>query len=149
MAFGAVQVPSHGRPIIMLADRQTTGGYAKIGTIASVDIPKLVQRPPGGKIRFESIGVQEAQALLREEAHLFEMLALKVRRPSADGISPRRTARRLTPILEEQARKSQADMLWIDRADRSQRVGNRNALGTVPPKKQPPDATDTTERATT
>ncbi len=40
-------------------------------------------------------------------------------------------------------------MLWIDRADRSQRVGNRNALGTVPPKKQPPDATDTTERATT
>ena len=149
VAFGAVQVPSHGRPIIMLADRQTTGGYAKIGTIASVDIPKLVQRPPGGKIRFESIGVQEAQALLREEAHLFEMLALKVRRPSADGISPRRTARRLTPILEEQARKSQADMLWIDRADRSQRVGNRNALGTVPPKKQPPDATDTTERATT
>ena len=136
VAFGAVQVPSHGRPIIMLADRQTTGGYAKIGTIASVDIPKLVQRPPGGKIRFESIGVQEAQALLREEAHLFEMLALKVRRPSADGISPRRTARRLTPILEEQARKSQADMLWIDRADRSQRVGNRNALGTVPPRKQ-------------
>ena len=93
--------------------------------------------------------MQEAQTLLREEAHLFEMLALKVRRPSADGISPRRTARRLTPILEEQARKSQADMLWIDRADRSQRVGNRNALGTVPPKKQPPDATDTTERATT
>ncbi|MCQ5105982.1 hypothetical protein NE553_15990, partial [Eggerthella lenta] len=68
---------------------------AKIGTIASVDIPKLVQRPPGGKIRFESIGVQEAQVLLREEAHLFEMLALKVRRPSADGISPRRTARQL------------------------------------------------------
>ena len=136
VAFGAVQVPSHGRPIIMLADRQTTGGYAKIGTIASVDIPKLVQRPPGGKIRFESIGVQEAQALLREEAHLFEMLALKVRRPSADGISPRRTARRLTPILEEQARKSQADMLWIDRADRSQRVatatpGNRPAKETT------------------
>lgn len=130
IAFGAVQVPSHGRPIIMLADRQTTGGYAKIGTIASVDIPKLVQRPPGSKVRFEPISVQEAQQLMREEARLFSMLALKVRRPSADGISPRRTARRLTPILEEQARRSQADTLWIDRADRSERLGNRNILST-------------------
>ncbi len=128
IAFGAVQVPSHGRPIIMLADRQTTGGYAKIGTIATVDIPKLVQRQPGSKVRFQRVSVQEAQALMREEARLFEMLALKVRRPSADGISPRRTARRLTPILEEQARRTQADTLWINRADRAQRVGNRNQL---------------------
>ena len=44
IAFGSVQVPSHGKPIILLADRQTTGGYAKIATVASVDIPKLVQR---------------------------------------------------------------------------------------------------------
>lgn len=149
VAFGAVQVPSHGRPIIMLADRQTTGGYAKIGTIASVDIPKLVQCPPGRTIRFKPIDVQEAQTLLREEARLFEMLALKVRRPSADGISPRRTARRLTPILEEQARKSQADTLWIDRAGRSERIGNRNALERVPQKTlQPADAADTAERTT-
>ncbi|WP_080800543.1 5-oxoprolinase subunit C family protein [Arabiibacter massiliensis] len=131
IAFGAVQVPSHGRPIIMLTDRQTTGGYAKIGTIASVDIPKLVQRPPGRKVRFEPVSVQEAQRLMREEAKLFEMLALKVRRPSPDGISPRRTARRLTPILEEQARRTQADTLWIDRADRAERVGNRNDLSTT------------------
>ena len=48
IALGAVQIPNHGRPIIMLADRQTTGGYAKIGTVASVDIPKLVQCKPGG-----------------------------------------------------------------------------------------------------
>ncbi|MEG0016591.1 MAG: biotin-dependent carboxyltransferase family protein [Gordonibacter sp.] len=128
IAFGAVQVPSHGRPIIMLADRQTTGGYAKIGTIATVDIPKLVQRPPGSRIRFEAVTVQEAQALLRAEARQFEGLALRVRRPSADGISPRRTARRLAPILEEQARKSQANTLWINQADRAERVGNRNLL---------------------
>ncbi len=44
IAFGSVQVPSHGKPIILLADRQTTGGYAKIATVISVDIPKLVQR---------------------------------------------------------------------------------------------------------
>ena len=128
IAFGAVQVPSHGRPIVMLADRQTTGGYAKIGTIATVDIPKLVQRPPGSRVRFEPVTVQQAQELLRQEARQFEMLALKVRRPSADGISPRRTARRLTPILERQAAKTQADTLWIDRANRAERVGSRNAL---------------------
>lgn len=136
IAFGAVQVPSHGRPIIMLADRQTTGGYAKIGTIATVDIPKLVQRPPHRKVRFQAISVQKAQDLLREEAYLFAKLALKVRRPSANGISPRRTARRLTPILEEQARKSQGDVLWINRANRIQRVGNRNVLG-LPDDKRP------------
>lgn len=132
IAFGAVQVPSHGRPIVMLADRQTTGGYAKIGTIATVDIPKLVQRPPGSRVRFEPVTVQQAQELLRQEARQFEMLALKVRRPSADGISPRRTARRLTPILERQAAKTQADTLWIDRANRAERVGNRNLLTGTP-----------------
>ncbi len=128
VAFGAVQVPSHGRPIIMLADRQTTGGYAKIGTIATVDIPKLVQRPPGRTRALRARDGPAGPELLRAEARQFEMLALKVRRPSADGISPRRTARRLTPILERQAAKSQADTLWIDRANRAERVGSRNAL---------------------
>lgn len=128
IAFGAVQVPSHGRPIIMLADRQTTGGYAKIGTVATVDIPKLVQRPPGSRMRFERVSVQEAQRLLRAEARQMDQLTLKVRRPSADGISPRRTARRLAPILEAQAQRMQADTLWIDRANRDERVGRRNDL---------------------
>lgn len=131
IAFGAVQVPSHGRPIIMLSDRQTTGGYAKIGTVATVDVPKLVQRVPGSRIRFAPVTVQQAQTLVREEARWFSQLAVKVRRPCAGGISPRRTARRLTPILEEQARKSLADTLWIDRANRAERVGRRNDLGTL------------------
>lgn len=113
IAFGAIQVPTDGSPIIMLVDRQTTGGYAKIGTIASVDIPKLVQRTPGSKVRFTPISVQEAQDLYRKEQAEFKRLAKMVKRPSAGGISPRRTARRLTPILEEQARKSQEETLWI------------------------------------
>ena len=50
IAFGSVQVPSHGKPIILLADRQTTGGYAKIATVVSVDIPKLVQRKTEQKV---------------------------------------------------------------------------------------------------
>lgn len=114
IALGAVQVPSDGQPIIMLADRQTTGGYAKIGTIASVDIPKLIQRPAGSRIRFTPISVQEAQALFRKEAKYYRGLVKMVRRPSAGGLSPRRTARRLTPILENQAEISQADTLWIN-----------------------------------
>lgn len=67
IALGAVQIPNHGKPIIMLADRQTTGGYAKIATVASVDIPKLVQCKPGTKIRFKEISVEQAQDLVRAE----------------------------------------------------------------------------------
>ena len=114
IAFGAVQVPTHGRPIIMLADRQTTGGYAKIATVASVDIPKLVQCRPGAKVRFTCVSVQEAQELYRKEQAFFRSLAKIVRRPCAGGISPRRTARRLTPILERQARINREETLWIN-----------------------------------
>ncbi|WP_165247866.1 biotin-dependent carboxyltransferase family protein [Adlercreutzia sp. ZJ141] len=114
IAYGAVQIPSHGRPIIMLADRQTTGGYAKIGTVVSVDVPKLVQCAPGRTIRFKRISVQEAQQLFREEARHMKALEKMVRRPCSGGISPRRTARRLTPILEAQALASDGEKLWIE-----------------------------------
>ena len=105
-----------GRPIIMLSDRQTTGGYAKIGTVCSVDLPKLVQCTPGRIIRFAPVTIQQAQDLYRQEARRMEALAKMVRRPCYGGISPRRTARRLTPILEAQARAhaSGSQKLWIE-----------------------------------
>ena len=53
IAMGAVQVPGHGQPIIMLADRQTTGGYTKIANVIWTDLPKIAQAKPGDKIRFE------------------------------------------------------------------------------------------------
>ncbi len=65
--LGAVQISSDGKPIVMLADRQTTGGYAKIAVVASVDIPLLAQRKPGDSVRFGSISVAEAQRLFRQE----------------------------------------------------------------------------------
>ena len=103
-------------PIIMLSDRQTTGGYAKIGTVCSVDLPKLVQCTPGRIIRFAPVTIQQAQDLYRQEARRMEALAKMVRRPCYGGISPRRTARRLTPILEAQARAhaSGSQKLWIE-----------------------------------
>ena len=50
IAFGAIQVPPHGQPIIMMADRQTIGGYPKIANVISVDIPKIAQSKPGDQI---------------------------------------------------------------------------------------------------
>ncbi len=66
--LGAVQVPGHGQPIVMLADRQTTGGYTKIGVVCSVDIAALSQRLPGAKVRFSKITVKDAVDLVRAEA---------------------------------------------------------------------------------
>ena len=113
IAFGAVQVPSHGRPIIMLADRQATGGYAKIGTVATVDIPRLVQCQPGHSISFEKISVQAGQALLKQEAKDFHLMETHIRRPSSGGVSPRRAARRITPMLEAHALTLSNEPNWL------------------------------------
>lgn len=63
IAFGSVQIPASGTPIIMLADRQTTGGYAKIGTVITPDLPKLVQCTAGAEIRFTFVSVEDANKL--------------------------------------------------------------------------------------
>lgn len=63
ISFGAVQVPSHGTPIVMMADHQTTGGYTKIACVVSVDLPELAQCMPGHTVRFKKIGIEEAQEL--------------------------------------------------------------------------------------
>ena len=64
IAFGAIQVPSSGQPIIMLGDRQTTGGYTKIANVISVDFRILAQLKQGDKVRFEQVSVKAAQAAL-------------------------------------------------------------------------------------
>lgn len=66
--LGAVQVPGHGQPIVMLADRQTTGGYTKIGVVCSVDVAALSQRLPGQKVRFVETSLKEGVAFVGEEA---------------------------------------------------------------------------------
>jgi biotin-dependent carboxylase-like uncharacterized protein len=64
--LGSIQVPLDGMPIVMLADRQTTGGYAKIATVISVDVDKFAQMKPGDKVKFTRINLEEAQQLLGE-----------------------------------------------------------------------------------
>jgi antagonist of KipI len=66
MTFGAIQVPSHGQPIVMMADCPTTGGYPKIGTVASADLPLLAQCVPHkSRIRFRETTVTKAQKKYR------------------------------------------------------------------------------------
>jgi len=67
MTMGAVQIPSNGQPIVMMADCPTTGGYPKIGTVASADLPLLAQCVPGkSKIYFRKTTVAKAQKKYRE-----------------------------------------------------------------------------------
>lgn len=68
VTYGTIQVPSNGQPIILMADRQTTGGYPKIGQIISADLPSLAQLQPSATIHFKEISLEEAEhALLKNE----------------------------------------------------------------------------------
>jgi antagonist of KipI len=74
--LGGIQVPASGEPIILMAERQTTGGYPRIGTVASVDLPTLSQALPGSVIRFKEISIEEAQALYMRRKKIFKYLTL-------------------------------------------------------------------------
>ena len=74
ISMGAVQVPTAGLPIIMLADRQTTGGYAKIANVITADLPLIAQEMPGNKVRFAETSIEEAQALCAEEESFYKSL---------------------------------------------------------------------------
>jgi biotin-dependent carboxylase-like uncharacterized protein len=65
-APGAVQITAEGQPIVLLAERPTTGGYPKIATVAAVDLGLLARTAPGRTVRFERIPVDEARRILAE-----------------------------------------------------------------------------------
>ncbi|MFN7250101.1 MAG: biotin-dependent carboxyltransferase family protein [Anaerobacillus sp.] len=65
--FGTVQVPPDGQPIVLMADRQTTGGYPKIANVISVDLPMLAQLKPGDEVHFKEVSLKEAQKLYVEQ----------------------------------------------------------------------------------
>lgn len=68
VAFGAIQVPASGAPILLMADRQTAGGYPKIATVIAADLPRAGQLAPGDVVRFAACSRQEAiAALIAEE----------------------------------------------------------------------------------
>ncbi|KZL91631.1 biotin-dependent carboxyltransferase family protein [Clostridium magnum] len=78
VALGTIQVPPDGNPIILLADRQTVGGYPKIAQIATVDISKVVQSKPGDRISFEEISLEEAERLYIEREKYIQNLKIAI-----------------------------------------------------------------------
>ena len=99
IALGSIQVPSHGKPIILLADRQTTGGYGKIATVISVDLPKLVQRRMDDKIRFVAVTVEEAQRLLLHEERELQDMRKTIHKPCKEVLECRLAAKRLSKLF--------------------------------------------------
>jgi biotin-dependent carboxylase-like uncharacterized protein len=91
IAPGSIQVPGNGLPIVLLADRQTTGGYPKIATVISADLPALARLPVGAKVSFEAVTIEEAEAARRE--HVAWLAAVHDRivplRRDGDDLAPR------------------------------------------------------------
>ena len=85
---GAIQVPGSGQPILLLADHQTTGGYPKIATVVSADLPVVGRRRPGEALRFIAVTVEAAEQLCRaaerDLADLVAALEPVTQRPGID-----------------------------------------------------------------
>jgi 5-oxoprolinase (ATP-hydrolysing) subunit C len=71
---GSIQVPGNGAPIVLMMDRNTTGGYPKIATVISADLGRLAQTPAGTAFRFKAVSMAEAQAEARKFADLLRSL---------------------------------------------------------------------------
>lgn len=79
ITFGSVQVPPDGQPIVLMADRQTVGGYPKIAQVISVDLAKLAQARTSDKVTFKEVTLEEAQALYLEQEQSLAMLTAGIR----------------------------------------------------------------------
>lgn len=86
---GAVQVPGNGQPIVLLADGQTVGGYPKIATVISADLPRLARRSPGEAIRFQAVDIDEARRLHGAAAKARAALLDSARPATAGGLDLR------------------------------------------------------------
>ncbi len=76
---GSIQVPGNGAPIVLMMDRNTTGGYPKIATVISADLGRLAQTPAGTAFRFKAVSMAEAQAEARKFADLLRSLPERLR----------------------------------------------------------------------
>ncbi|RKD21773.1 hypothetical protein BEP19_14220 [Ammoniphilus oxalaticus] len=82
---GTIQVPPSGEPILLLADRQTVGGYPKIGYVITVDLPIVAQLKPGDHIYFREVSLEEAQRCWLERGRSMKILKLMIPRLLAGG----------------------------------------------------------------
>ncbi|WP_347862303.1 biotin-dependent carboxyltransferase family protein [Salimicrobium sp. PL1-032A] len=74
VTMGTIQVPNSGGPVILMADRQPTGGYPRIAQVIGADLPKLAQKKPGDTVRFEAVTIEEAERLYVERERNMNVL---------------------------------------------------------------------------
>ena len=79
IVMGSIQIPN-GQPIVMMADRQTTGGYVKLGTVISADLPLMAQKRPGDTLRFCNVTVQQSQKARRDSVRRLKNLQEELER---------------------------------------------------------------------
>ncbi len=89
ICLGAIQVPADGQPIVLMNDRQTIGGYPKIGSVLSLDLAKLAQLMPGDKVNFAAITIDRAHNILNLAHSRFHATSLE----SIDEITTQASSR--------------------------------------------------------
>jgi allophanate hydrolase subunit 2 len=77
ICHGAIQIPADGQPIVLMNDRQTIGGYPKIGSVIPRDTARLSQLSPGSEVRFEAISIEQAHNIHCMEQARFERIGLQ------------------------------------------------------------------------
>ena len=82
---GSIQVPGTGLPIVLMVDNQTTGGYPKIATVVSADLPVVGRRRPGRTMRFVAVDVLEAERLRRRQEAVIEEQISRLRNVVCDN----------------------------------------------------------------
>ena len=75
VTFGAIQVPADGNPIVLMVDRQTAGGYAKIGQVVCADLPRLAQYKPEMELHFQLVTLADAEKLYIQQENYVRTLA--------------------------------------------------------------------------
>jgi KipI family sensor histidine kinase inhibitor len=74
VATGSIQVPPDGRPMVLMAERQTHGGYPQIGCLITADLPKLARALPGTRVRFHRVDPEQAWSAIRQRERDFQWL---------------------------------------------------------------------------
>lgn len=83
---GAIQIPGSGEPVVLLADRQTTGGYPKIATVISADLPAFGRLRAGDRVAFRAVALDEARAARQHEAEWFARQHAAIARAEAQPV---------------------------------------------------------------
>lgn len=99
ISYGAIQVPSHGKPIVMLSDRQTIGGYTKIAVVIEQDIPTLVQKRQKEAVFFQKISIEEANELKEKQEKEYECISTLIHKPCKEVLHPRSAAQRIATLF--------------------------------------------------